>query len=265
VTLRATLGFGRDVALDGEGNLTLDLSNRDEDVIIVSNDAVVGLYGITVTGGTEAGIRNDSGRVALVNSTVSGNGDGIHNNDNTMTLIGVTVSDNTCSDNRLCTGVGISNRRTMTLVNCTVSDNDGGAIRNFAGVHGQGLSVLNSTASGAIDVESGMVAFTNTLIDGTCAAGPVVSNGYNIESPGNTCGFDQPGDQPRVSEGQLNLQPLADNGGPTETHALGVGSVAIDQIPEAECVDAEGAPLTTDQRGFPRDAMCDVGAFEVQP
>ena len=52
------------------------------------------------------------------------------------------------------------------------------------------------------------------------------------------------------------------------THALltepGM-SVAIDQIPEAECLDADGAPLTTDQRGFPRDSMCDVGAFEVQP
>jgi hypothetical protein len=36
-------------------------------------------------------------------------------------------------------------------------------------------------------------------------------------------------------------------------------------IPEAECLDADGAPLTIDQRGFPRDSMCDVGAFEVEP
>jgi hypothetical protein len=32
-----------------------------------------------------------------------------------------------------------------------------------------------------------------------------------------------------------------------------------------DCVDAEGEPLTTDQRGERRDSMCDVGAFEVQP
>jgi hypothetical protein len=63
------------------------------------------------------------------------------------------------------------------------------------------------------------------------------------------------------------LGPLQDNGGPTMTHALGAGSVAIDVIPGAECLDAEGEPLTTDQRGEPRPggSTCDVGAFEVQP
>ena len=51
------------------------------------------------------------------------------------------------------------------------------------------------------------------------------------------------------------------------THALLVGSVAIDWIQEAACLDAAGDPLTTDPRGVarPQGAMCDVGAFEVQP
>jgi hypothetical protein len=96
------------------------------------------------------------------------------------------------------------------------------------------------------------------------------SNGYNIESPGNTCGFDtNKGDQFDVTAEALNLGPLQDNGGPTQTHALLPGSVAIGKIPEAECLDADGAPLTTDQRGAPRPetggTLCDVGAFEVQP
>jgi hypothetical protein len=43
------------------------------------------------------------------------------------------------------------------------------------------------------------------------------------------------------------------------THEPGPGSFAIDWIPKADC----GA--TTDQRGKPRGAMRDVGAFEVQP
>jgi len=30
------------------------------------------------------------------------------------------------------------------------------------------------------------------------------------------------------------------------------GSIAIDHIPAADCVDADGEPLTTDQRGEPR-------------
>jgi hypothetical protein len=91
----------------------------------------------------------------------------------------------------------------------------------------------------------------------------LVSHGYNIESPGDTCGFDQETDQVEVTAEQLNLGPLQDNGGPTGTHALGAGSVAIDQIPEADC------EVDTDQRGEPRPAgtesKCDVGAFEVQP
>jgi hypothetical protein len=115
----------------------------------------------------------------------------------------------------------------------------------------------------------------NTLIDGDCGlyilsqpgTPDIASNGYNIESPGNTCGFDQTGDLVNITEGQLELGELADNGGPTMTHALLPGSVAIDVIPLAECVDADGEPLTTDQRGEPRPVgdACDVGAFEVQP
>jgi len=44
------------------------------------------------------------------------------------------------------------------------------------------------------------------------------------------------------------------------------GRVAISVILEAECLDADGEPLATDQRGEPRPGgtMCDVGAFEVQ-
>jgi hypothetical protein len=95
----------------------------------------------------------------------------------------------------------------------------------------------------------------------------VVSYGGNIESPTNDCGLTDPTDLVSVPIDDVKLGPLQDNGGPTMTYALLPGSVAIDRIPEAMCVDADGDPLTTDQRGEPRPggAMCDVGAFEVQP
>jgi hypothetical protein len=211
-----------------------------------------------------------------MNSTVSGNDTwgGIHNY-GIMTLTNSTVSDNACSAD--CEGGGIRNEGTMTMTNSTVSgntsDRDGGGI-----IHARDgtLTIVNSTVSGntamlggtAIAVEGTMI-LTNTLIDGTCT-NSVTSNGHNIESPGNTCGFDQTGDQVSVTTEQLNLGPLAANGGPTMTHALltePIVSVAIDKIPEADCVDAEGAPLTTDQRGEPRPVGdgCDVGSFERQP
>jgi hypothetical protein len=88
------------------------------------------------------------------------------------------------------------------------------------------------------------------------------SLGYNIETSGDTCGFDQATDQGFVSAEDLKLGPLQDNGGPTMTHALLPGSVAIDVIPDAMC------EVDTDQRGEPRPetggTMCDVGAFELE-
>ncbi|MBW2190542.1 MAG: hypothetical protein JRG93_13305 [Deltaproteobacteria bacterium] len=125
------------------------------------------------------------------------------------------------------------------------------------------LVMTNSTVSG--NTGGGISLGGECLLsDGCDFSSSVTSNGYNIESPGDTCGFDQGTDLVNITAGQLDLEPLADNGGSTMTHALGAGSVAIDRIPEADCVDAEGEPLTTDQRGFPRDSMCDVGTFEVQ-
>lgn len=61
------------------------------------------------------------------------------------------------------------------------------------------------------------------------------------------------------------LGPLADNGGPSETHAPGQSSPAIDAPPSAHCY------LSVDQREQPRPAasdeggFCDNGAFEYQP
>ncbi|MGZ5375057.1 MAG: choice-of-anchor Q domain-containing protein [Solirubrobacterales bacterium] len=62
------------------------------------------------------------------------------------------------------------------------------------------------------------------------------------------------------SSGDPQLGGLADNGGPTQTMALGPGSAAIDQVP----VGTPNRP-GADQRGTgrPQGAACDIGAFEV--
>jgi hypothetical protein len=244
--------------IENSGDLTLTNSTVSGNAAAsgggIANGGTLTLINSTVSGNTGArptfngggGIVN--GRtLTLINSTVSrnsGNVGGGISNGGTLTLMQSTVSDNDAA----LGGGGILNYGTMTMANCTVSGNSGNAGR---GIYIDGLE--ESTLSGSV-------------VDGDCTIAPpatLTSNGHNIESSGDTCGFNQPADQVNVSADDLKLGPLQDNGGPTMTHALGGDSVAIDRIPAADC------GVTTDQRGEPRPetdgTMCDVGAFEVQP
>jgi hypothetical protein len=247
----------------------------------INNPGTLTLTHTTVSGNTASeggGIANLSGTLSLTNSAVSGNtaisgsGGGITNILGTLTLTNSTVSGNSGA-----WAGGINNHTgPLTLTNSTVSGNTtlskGGGIANYRGP----VTLTNSTVSGNTADEGGGGIFnwgpltlTNSLVDGDCELGvgpsapigSISSNGYTIESPGDTCGFDQPTDQVNVSAGDLKLGPLADNGGPTMTHALLAGSVAINVILAQMCQGDE------DQRGEPRPghAKCDVGAFEVQP
>jgi hypothetical protein len=215
------------------------------------------LSGITSTGG---GIYNEGSyaTLTLTHSTVSGNsagwGGGIYTSYATLTLTNSTVSGNTAAG----FGGGIYNEYTLTtLTNCTLSGNRGCLIGCGGGAIWNGFDPFGSSHSSA--------TLTNSLVVDDEMAGLiynpyVISNGYNIESPGNTYRLNQPTDQVNVSAEDLALGPLQDNGGPTETHALLPGSVAIDRIPEAMC------EVNTDQRdvGRPQGGACDVGAFEVE-
>jgi hypothetical protein len=66
-----------------------------------------------------------------------------------------------------------------------------------------------------------------------------------------------PGDQVNTDP---MVGPLAENGGPTLTHALLTGSPAIDAGDDAVCP-------ATDQRGVsrPQGVACDIGAYEYVP
>lgn len=268
-----------DVILDGRSNLTVDggMSHR---VFLVPEGVTAELRGFTVTGGaTEEGENGggiwNGGVLGVVNSTVVGNtaagvGGGIHT-DGTLTVTRSTVSDNAAANGGGIhvgseTGVGDA-----VLINSTVSHNAarngiGGGIRVWSG-----MVILTSTTvsrntgtngSGlSLQPADSLAVVTNSLLDGQCfdLQLGVISNGHNIESPGETCGFNQDSDQAGVSVEQLSLGPLQNNGGPTTTHALRQGSAAIDWIDEALCEVSE------DQRGVlrPWGAACDVGAFEL--
>ena len=249
-------------AIDNEGTLTLTrvtltdntASNAQGGLLaVVANLGTLTITESSLTENSGGNIVASYGHLTIVRSTIADNeGLGVW----VVNEGPVLIEDSTISGNLW--GISSCTTRPTEVINGTVSGN------NDRDVQGD-VTVINSTIVGRVTVddrsgcETGPV-LRGTVIQGTCEVA-VTSGDFNIESPGNTCAFDGPGDQPSMSTEELNLGPLQDNGGPTMTHALLPGSVAIDVIPADRCdVDA-------DQRGEPRPggAMCDVGSFELQP
>jgi len=220
-----------------------------------------------------AGIFN-TGTMTLIDSTVNGNDAEVAGgiiNFATMTLINSTVSNNTAES----VGGGIGNIGTLTLTNSTISGNSAG--ENTGGMINEGtLTLTNSTVSGnsaANDgggiVNTSTATLTNTLVAGnTSQTGPdisgTVSGTFNLIGDGSGMtglmdGFD--GNQVGTSQAPIDprLGPLADNGGPTQTHLPGLDSPAINAADTASGPD-------TDQRGVsrPYSDASDIGAVEVQ-
>lgn len=272
--LTVTRGF----AAESCGGLLNDGTLLLTDVLVLGNAATSGGGGIcnsgtlTMTGSRVAinsanacaGIFNN-GTLTVTKSTVSGNiatwgGGGI------CSSVALTMTGSTLVGNVADRAGGLENSGNLTMSNSTVSGNvsEGGG----GGLFNSGAAtVTNSTLSGNVAGDDGggirnvgTLIIENSLVDGRCSGGvdAISSLGYNIESTGDTCGFDQETDQVEVRVDDLRLESLAYNGGSTRTHALLLGSVAIDRIPEEIC------ELTDDQRGVvrPQGAMCDIGAFE---
>jgi uncharacterized repeat protein (TIGR01451 family) len=79
----------------------------------------------------------------------------------------------------------------------------------------------------------------------------------------NSLGTDSSCTGTAATAAEIDLQPLADNGGPTRTHALGEQSVALDAAGDCGLLG-----IDSDQRGLPRPGSftpaCDIGAYERQ-
>lgn len=193
----------------------------------------------------------------------------------TLTIENSTISENSALYN--AGGLGLDDRATLVMLNSTVSGNSAG---NWAGGIGgdrvSELTVIASTiADNVADTAGSSIALRhaevltirNSLIVGDCYGTFYCESSCagNIESGGDTCGFDPVTNRVDVSAQQLDLGPLEDNGGDTHTRLPGATSDAIDVIDPDDCLDAEGEPLTNDQRGVerPQGLGCDVGAVEA--
>jgi predicted outer membrane repeat protein len=194
----------------------------------------------------------DSGSLSVSSSTFVGNGAGfggaIEHVAGTLSVSNSTFT----SNNADTAGGAIDNSGTLSVSSSTFSGNSAPT--------GSGGAILSRVA----------LSVRNTIIaNNTCASPNGITPtdlGYNLEYQGGaalTCGFTHHA----VNNQNPSLGPLANNGGPTQTMALGAGSPAIDVIPVANCVDASGTALPTDQRGFARpddnETVCDIGAYEA--
>jgi predicted outer membrane repeat protein len=239
---------------------------------------------LTIAGGSiddsGGGIQN-AGTLLVSHSTIRendafGDGGGIYSTGK-LTVAKSTIAGNLAFNS----GGGIASSGSLRVINSTLSHNRvidpfmanrGGGLRN-TGISADLLNVTinkNETAvggtGGGIVNDGGSVRVRNVIVanspDQANCEGPITSAGHNLDS-GSTCGFTDPGD---LSDTDPQLGPLADNGGPTDTHALLAGSPAIDAGTNDRC------PLT-DQRGVarPQDgdgdgkAFCDMGAYEKRP
>ena len=95
----------------------------------------------------------------------------------------------------------------------------------------------------------------NPASSGDCALGAYTDLGYNLSDDG-TCGFSGTGDLSTTPAG-LDPTGLQNNGGPTQTIALDAGSAAIRAVTDPSLCPA------TDQRGYPRNVPCDIGAYDT--
>jgi hypothetical protein len=220
------------------------------------------------------------GHLAVYKSRITENtareGGGIDNR-NQMTLSFVTVDSNNAFGG-LKDGAGLHNRGIATIENSTFSNN-GLVGETTDGIFTNGtLEMTNSTVSGngvtGIDNEgevtlnhvtiafNGVGAFASCgdlTISNSIIAQPPGTSGCscqtihpvfpNLDTTGTCAGM-------LVNMNALQLGPLADNNGRTQTHALLPGSIAIDFVVRM-C-------LPIDQRGVPRPhgPKCDVGAYE---
>ncbi len=248
----------------GTGTALVDAKSIDR-VFEVNAPAggAVTIAGLLIEGGSSAGltdgggILNSSGVLSLVDSTVAENLSSRHGGGVETAAAGVTnIVNSTISGNSAdVDGGGVDNSGgTTSLLNATVTANTADADANGFGQagglgnYGRTTTLRSSIVAGNVD-RGGQVPDCINVAGATLASAGQTLIGSTAGCPYSAGAGDLTGVDPK-------LGGLADNGGPTPTHALLPGSPALDR--GAGCARA-------DQRGVPRSAggACDIGAYEL--
>jgi hypothetical protein len=257
-------GGGSGGGISEEGDNALIVNSK-----ITGNRALGGSAGSLFSGSGGGVMANDI--TAISNTVISNNhadqnGGGLWSDDS-QHLNSDTFSGNTATD-----GGGIWNEWQTEVVNSTIAGNkatgEGGGAYNHEN-SGTKVVLISSTldgnraasgsglgTGGGSPSDSSGYVLGDTIVGANSGSAQCVLDGQILTSLGHNLGSDR--SCRLVASGDLSgvnpvLRPLANNGGPTPTQALGATSPAIDA---GDC-----QPL--DQRGFPRPPVrCDIGAYE---
>ncbi len=214
--------------------------------------------GVDVFGGA---IYNHSGSINIFNSTFSENyvaGEG--NSSNASDNWGGAIFSGNSSGDKICDCTFWSNWAICYDENYDYigNSNFGGAIYSIVPTgNGAFGPIIKNNIFDANVVNEGTTEIFEDLYNN------FQSHGYNIITGRTTNASFSPNtdnDILNATSAQVDLQDLADNGGPTWTHAITQTSVAWNA---GSVTDIDGNTVTADQRGEGIYGVNDIGAYEV--
>ncbi|MEZ4520233.1 MAG: choice-of-anchor Q domain-containing protein [Thermomicrobiales bacterium] len=254
-TIKNTSFSGNTSTEDGAGIYNIGTMTIENSDFVANNTAT-----------DDAGAIRNAGPLTITDSTFSNNtaggaGGAINTNaQSNITIEGSTFSNNSATGN----GGAINNNGTLTVSTSTFTSNSsgiyGGAIRNNGTLGLTSTTISGNsavTAGGGLHGPATMAAtiVANSTTGGNCA-GAITSGGYNLTDD-DSCNLAGTGDIENSEN--IDLGPLQDNGGPTETM---MPLYSSDAINAAACSVAS----EFDQRDVERPdsgTVCDIGAVEA--
>jgi len=286
-TFTGNQAVGRGAGIDNAGNLTISDSTFTGNQAEGQGGGIYNVGNLRISNSTftanQAVVPAEGGAIYSDEGTLTANqavvpaaeGGAIYSDEGALTIINSTISGNSSDGD----GGGVLNcgNSTATLINVTITNNRANA-DGVAPGSGGGIGQVSSnpiTLHNAIVVGNFVGMSPETTPDD-------ISGTMDTSSSYNLIGIGGSGGLTGVNENQVGvadalLAPLANNGGPTQTHRLLPGSPAIDKGKNL-ATDENNNPILTDQRGgfrpvdlddtpYPNatggDAS-DIGAYELQ-